>query len=55
MQAFFAGYLEGRMTTNEMYNFYNNMRVNKIHDSKLGSKKTEFELMENFFKEVNIS
>ena len=28
LQTYFAGYLEGRMTSEDIYNFYNNIREN---------------------------
>jgi hypothetical protein len=46
-QAYFAGYLEGRMMSNEIYDFYDNLRINN------GKKKSKsFELLKNFFNTV---
>jgi len=52
IQAFFAGYLEGRMTANETFDFYDNLRRNKNGDTKNKTYKTDFDLMVDFFKEV---
>ncbi len=48
LQTYFAGYLEGRMTANDIYNFYNNIRVNNKPNA------IDFENMRKFFKSVNI-
>jgi hypothetical protein len=46
-QAYFAGYLEGRMTSNDIFNFYNNLRVNNVKKHKHSYAK-----MINFFSKV---
>jgi hypothetical protein len=49
-QAFIAGYLEGRMTSEDIFNFYDNLRENTIK-----RKKKSFEKMYDFFKIVGES
>jgi hypothetical protein len=49
-QAYLAGYLEGRMTAGDIFNFYNNLKLNNIDKHKIGYSK-----MENFFEKVAIS
>ena len=46
-QAFFAGYLEGRMTSEDIYNFYNNLKVNNAK-----SKPKSFQKLLEFFNEI---
>lgn len=49
LQSYFAGYLEGRLTANDIYHFYNNIRVNNKNKIK------DFEAMRAFFKTVDIN
>jgi hypothetical protein len=46
-QAYFAGYLEGRMTSEDIYHFYNNLRANNQ-----GKHKKSYAKMYDFFTKV---
>jgi hypothetical protein len=49
-QAFLAGYLEGRMTADDIFNFYNNLRQNNMR-----KHKAPWDKMYNFFNEVAVN
>jgi hypothetical protein len=46
-QAYMAGYLEGRMTSEDIFNFYDNLRQNNMK-----KKRKSYEKMLDFFKKV---
>lgn len=48
LQTYFAGYLEGRLTAIDIYNFYDNIRVNNKKNA------VDFDNMRKFFKSVNM-
>ena len=51
-QAFFAGYLEARLTSNAIYDFYYNIRENSKGKWKKNVEKEDFNTMKVFLSNV---